>query len=133
MPAALLPDNLFCWMNFPGPLPTGFPQGAKVWAGDRVAWNIHSPSQPGDDPTAAMSWFSRTDRPTNEIKEIASVSGNTITFTSPLAIGYRMSHSAQLTRYTLTGSASTGNSIHVPYAGVEHLSLYGGADGGHCL
>jgi hypothetical protein len=76
-----------------------------------------------------MSWFSRTDRPTNEIKEIASVSGNTITFTSPLAIGYRMSHSAQLTRYTLTGSASTGNSIHVPYAGVEHLSLYGGADG----
>ena len=77
---------------------------------------------------AAMSWFSRTDRPTNEIKEIASVSGNTITFTSPLTIGYRASHSAQLTRYTPTGK-SGANSVHVTNAGVENLSMYGGADG----
>ena len=111
------------------PTPTGFPQSAKVWAGDKVAWNIHSPPQPGDDPTAAMSWFSRTDRPTNEIKEIASVSGNTIKFTSPLTIGYRVSHQAQLTRYTLTGSQSTANSIHVISAGIENLSAMGGADG----
>jgi hypothetical protein len=111
------------------PTPTGFPQSAKVWAGDKVAWNIHSPPQPGDDPTAAMSWFSRTDRPTNEIKEIASVSGNTIKFTSPLTIGYRVSHQAQLTRYTLTGSQSTANSIHAISAGIENLSAMGGADG----
>ena len=111
------------------PTPTGFPQSAKVWAGDKVAWNIHSPPQPGDDPTAAMSWFSRTDRPTNEIKEIASVSGNTIKFTSPVTIGYRVSHQAQLTRYTLTGSQSTANSIHVISAGIENLSAMGGADG----
>ena len=80
-------------------------------------------------PPVAMSWFSRTDRPTNEIKEIASVSGNTITFTSPLSIGYRTSHSAQLTRYTPTGGQSKANSVHVTNAGVENLSMYGGADG----
>jgi hypothetical protein len=113
------------------PTPTGFPQGAKVWAGDRVAWNIHSPSQPGDDSTAAMNCCSRTDRPTNEIKEIASVSGNTITFTSPLTISYRVSHQAQLTRYTLSGSESTANSIHVTNAGIENLTAMGGANG--CL
>jgi len=111
------------------PTPAGFPQAAEVWQGDRVAWNIHKPSQPGDDPIAAESWFSRTDRPIVEIKEIASVSGNTITFTSPLSISYRTSLKAQLTRYSRSGSQSTGNSIHVVNAGVENLTLVGGADG----
>jgi hypothetical protein len=111
------------------PTPAGFPSAAQVWQGDHVAWNIHNPSQPGDDPPAAMSWFSRTDRPTSEIKEIASVSGNTVTFTSPLSIGYRTSHIAQLTRYTATGSQSTANSIHVTNAGVENLTTVGGAAG----
>ena len=69
------------------------------------------------------------DRPTNEIKEVASVSGNVVTFTTPLSIGYRTSHTAQLTRYTLTGSQSTANSIHVVNAGVENLTTVGGADG----
>jgi len=85
--------------------PDGFPRGAKVWQGDRVAWNMHYPVQPGDDSgssnadgpydktpgvlPAAMSWFARGDRPTNEIKQIASVAGNTVTFTSPLTISYR--------------------------------------------
>jgi hypothetical protein len=109
--------------------PAGFPSAARVWRGDHVAWNIHNPSQPGDDPPAAMSWFSRADRPTTEIKEIASISGNTVTFTSPLSIGYRASHMAQLTRYTATGSFSTANSIHVTNAGVENLTTIGGADG----
>jgi hypothetical protein len=125
--------------------PAGFPGSPQVWQGDRVAWNMHFPTQAGDDNgnsnasgpfdstpgvlPAAMSWFSRTNRPTNEIKEIASVSGNTITFTSPLTIGYRTSHQAQLTRYTLTGAQSGANSIHVTNAGVENLSTYGGGDG----
>ncbi|HEX3494969.1 MAG TPA: pectate lyase, partial [Methylocella sp.] len=117
-----------------------FPCPPVVWRGDRVAWAMHYPTQLYEDdssysnssgpydtapgvPPYAMSWFSRTDRPTNEIKEIASVSGNTITFTSPLTIGYRMSHAAQLTRY------SPPYSVHVTNAGVENLSMYGGADG----
>ena len=137
------------------PVPLGFgctdnvpstPCPPVVWQGDRVGWNMHYPTQQWQDDSgnsntsgpydttpgvlpAAMSWFSRKDRPTVEIKEVASVSGNTITFTSPLTIGYRVSHSAQLTRYTLTGSQSTANSVHVTNAGVENLSMYGGADG----
>ena len=51
-----------------------------------------------------------------------------VTFTTPLSIGYRTSHTAQLTRYTLTG-ASGGNSIHVVNAGVENLTTIGGSDG----
>jgi len=138
------------------PVPPGFgcsdnlvptPCPPSVWQGDRVAWAMHYPTQQFQDdssnsnssgpydttpgvPPAAMSWFSRQDRPTNEIKEVASVSGNTITFTSPLTLGYRTGHTAQLTRYTLSGSHSGGNSIHVTNAGVENLSLYGGANGG---
>jgi hypothetical protein len=112
------------------PVVTGFNcSGCSVQQSDRVAYNIHKPFQPGDDGEEAKTWFSRADRPTNEIKEIASVSGNTITFTSPLSIDYRVSHSAQLTRYTLRGSPSTANSIHVVNAGVEDLTLKGGSDG----
>ncbi len=121
------------------PTPSGFPGSAKVWKGDRVAWNMHLPQQQfADDNGAsnaagpydttpgvlpdAMSWFSRTDRPTNEIKQIASVSGTTITFTTPLHISYRTTHAAQLTRYT-------GANVHVQNAGVEDFTVSGGADG----
>jgi len=108
------------------PVVTGFRcSGCTVLQSDRVAWNIHNPNQTGDDPPEAKSWFMRTDRPTNEIKEIESVSGNTITFTSPLSIGYRVSHGAQLTRYTVTDR----DSRQVVNAGVENLSLKGGSDG----
>jgi Right handed beta helix region len=132
------------------PTPAGFPGGAQVWQGDRVAWNMHYPLQPGDDNgasnaegpydtapgvlPASMSWFSRSDRATNEIKQIASISGNTVTFTSPLTISYRTTHHAQLTPYTTdpntAGHAANGRDIHVTNAGVEDLSIEGGADGG---
>jgi hypothetical protein len=131
------------------PTPAGFPGAAQVWQGDRVAWNMHYPVQPGDDNGAsnaqgpydqkpgvlptAMSWFARTDRPTAEIKQIASVSGHTVTFTSPLTIGYRTSHQAQLTPYSTDpnsgGHAANNLDIHVTSAGVEDLSIVGGADG----
>ena len=132
------------------PTPAGFPGGAKVWQGDRVAWNMHYPLQPGDDSVAAntegpydrtpgdlpasMSWFARSDRATSEIKQIASVAGNTVTFTSPLTISYRASHLAQLTPFTTDpntkGHAANNLDVHVINAGVENLSIFGGADGG---
>src|SRR5262245_18649212 len=84
---------------------------SKVWAGDRIAWNMHLPQRGGDDCAnsnaggpydstpgvlpAAMSNWCRLDRPVCEIKEIASLTGTTITFTSPLTISYRVSRSAQ--------------------------------------
>lgn len=119
--------------------PTGFPGAALVWKGDRVAWNMHLPQQVFQDDAFsdatgpyqtlsprtlpdAMSWFSRQDRPTNEIHEISTVVGNVVTFTTPIHITYRTSHTAQLTRYT-------GASVHVKNAGIENLTTSGGADG----
>src|SRR4029077_12153254 len=100
----------------------------EVWAGDRVAWNMHWPEQQWQDDNGAanldgpydatpgvlpeaMSWFSRTDRPTSEIKEIASISGTTLTFTTPLHIDYRTSHTAQITGFS-------GANAFVTHAGV---------------
>lgn len=119
--------------------PTGFHDTALVWRGDRVAWNMHYPEQVFQDDAHsdatgpyqtlmprtlpdAMSWFARQDRPIAEFKEVASVSGTTITFTEPLIITYRTSLTAQLTRYT-------GAAIHTRNGGVESLTLTGGADG----
>ena len=121
------------------PTPTGFPGKALAWEGDRIAWNMHLPVQQYQDDNRAanaggpydtapgvlppsMSWFSRTDRPLNEIKEIATARNRTITFTTPLHIGYRTSHQAQITRYD---AANT----HVKRAGVEDFTVSGGADG----
>ena len=79
-------------------------------------------SQPASSrpPGTAGSWFSRLDRPTAEVKQIASISGATITFTTPIHISYRSSHAAQLSRY---------GQPHVKNAGVEDLKLIGGDDG----
>ena len=133
MQAALRLASSSCWTScreqHSSRLRPDSPRARRFRRGDHVAWNIHSPSQPGDDPPEAKGWFSRLDRPTNEIKEVASVSGNVVTFTTPLSIGYRTSHTAQLTRYTPTGSGSGGNSVHVVNAGVENLTTIGGSDG----
>src|SRR5215831_7188883 len=89
-----------------GPLGRG-----QIWASSdlRVVWQKHNPAlRDVDDfaadafsttPHTAGSWYSRPDRPTAEGKEIASVSGSTITFTTPIHISYRTSHAAQVSRY----------------------------------
>lgn len=104
----------------------------QIWASPdyRVVWQFHNPRQSWDDPLVAStptsgpaaSWFSRQDRVTAETKEIAAVNGDTISFTTPLHINYRTSHTAQITRYT-------GINAHVRRAGVENLSVLGGSDG----
>ena len=122
-------------------VPLGYvPGSVEVEAGDHVVFQMHNPAQSVDDPPAAYGWFSRgypsnssastdTDgRMTNEIKEIASVSGNTITFTTPLSIGYRVSHLAQLTRFTANSNGGNG-AAPVTLAGVESLTMQGGSDG----
>jgi hypothetical protein len=109
------------------------PQGrGQIWAASdgRVVWNKHKPTvQYVDDfapdafpttPQTAGSWFSRVDRPTAEIKQIASIAGNTITFTTPIHISYRSSHAAQLSMYSRP---------HVMNAGVEDMKLTGGDAG----
>lgn len=109
------------------------PQGrGQVWASPdwRVVWRKHNPPIPYVDdfganeypttPRTAGSWFSRPDRPTAEVRQVASVSGSTITFTTPIHISYRPSHGAQLSYY---------GQPYVVNAGVEDLKLVGGNDG----
>jgi len=113
----------------------------QVWASPdfRVVWKLHNPAiQYGDDPLeattptggGAASWFCRQDRPVNEIKEIAGVSGNVVTFTSPLHINYRSGtvHQAQLTRYVDGSNGGNGGAL-ISYAGVEDLTTTGASDG----
>jgi hypothetical protein len=102
----------------------------KVWAAPdyRVVWMKHNPSANGDDFNAstypytsgsAGCWFSNCDRPTNEIKQIASISGNTITFDSPITISYRVSHQAQLYYW---------QTPHTRHVGIENLTVSNGDD-----
>jgi hypothetical protein len=105
------------------PKRNGQPTSVRIFATDRVVWQRHNPAAPEDDPfPAANGWFSRPGRPLSEIKEVASVSGNTVTFTTPIHIAYRVSKAAQLTRFT-------GGNVHVKLAGVEDLAVVGGSDG----
>ena len=113
--------NTATWTTLPAR--NGVPTSVRIWATDRAVWNRHSPAAPEDDPfPQANGWFSRPGRPVAEIKEVASVNGNTVKFTTPLHIRYRASKGAQLTRYT-------GSNVQVKYAGVEDLAVAGGSDG----
>jgi hypothetical protein len=109
------------------------PQGrGQIWASPdwRVVWQKHNPPLPYIDgfgadefpmtPNTAGSWFARQDRPTSEVKQIASIAGNMVTFTSPIHISYRSSHAAQLSYY---------GHPHVVNAGIEDLKLIGGDNG----
>jgi hypothetical protein len=111
----------------------------SIWASPdyRVTYKKHNPAiqyvddfDPNVFPTTPGSFgdiYSRLDRPTNELKEIASISGKTVTFTSPISISYRTGHAAQLSWYI---DAMSGTYVpHVRNAGVENLSIQGGDDG----
>lgn len=104
----------------------------KIWASPdyRVVWQKHDPPvQYVDDftrdtyPTTPRSpggWFSRLDRPTSEIKQVASISGSVVTFNTPIHISYRTGNKAQLSKFWRP---------HVTHAGVEDLKLFGGDSG----
>jgi len=95
----------------------------QIWASAdfRVVWQRHNPPQGTDDPSPdALGWFSRDDRPTNEIKQIDRISGNTIYFNTPVHISYRTSHNAQLSSFGYPFTVG---------AGIEDLSVTGGDQG----
>jgi len=95
----------------------------QIWASPdfRVVWQRHNPPQSTDDPFPdAAGWFCRQDRPTNEIKQIDHVSGNTVFFTTPIHISYRAAQTAQLTSFGYT---------FVQNAGIEGFKVTGGDDG----
>jgi hypothetical protein len=72
--------------------------------------------QAGD---ACRGWFSRTNRPVGQMLEIAAINGNTVSFTTPLHIGFQTARTAQLVRFTNAG---------VRNAGVEDLYVRGGRE-----
>jgi hypothetical protein len=98
----------------------------QIWASPdyRVMWNIHNPSMNGDDcclgnPSTIFGYFQiHADHPTNEMHQISAISGNTITFDSPVTISYRVSHGAQITPM-ISGPTN---------AGIEELAVKGGDD-----
>ena len=117
--AFVMLDELSVWtlqatpLNFLNNATAGTAGTVQVKAGDRVVWNMHVPQQTfQDDGNDAFGYFCRPEpiaqliagtpqnytdgRGTCEIKEIASIVGNVITFTSPLTLDYRVSHTAQL-------------------------------------
>jgi hypothetical protein len=82
-----------------------------------VYWGTEAAVAPGGQ---GRRWFTRNDRPIGQMLEIAAVSGNTVSFTTPLHIAFDTAHAAQLTRYTVPYGAKQ--------AGVEDLYLRGGMD-----
>jgi len=114
---------------------------SQIWAASdyRVVWQKHNPSQSFDDFSSSQypyqtgtagCWFAtgiapngpsgnRCDRPTSEIKHISAISGNTITFDSPITISYRVANTAQLSYYM---------EPFTTYASVEDLTMQGADD-----
>lgn len=128
------------WM----PDPTDPNGERKVWASPdySVVWNFHLPSTSaggygsddcsGSDatgpydsgnvrPPASTGWFSRPDRPHQEVKKIAAINGNTLTFTTPLRWTYHVAQAAQVGIYEYP---------FVEHAGLENVTVTGG-DGGN--
>jgi len=70
---------------------------------------------------SALEWFNRGGGHLyNEVKQIAAIKGNTVTFTSPFTDTYRTSHSAEL---------AVNDTAYVEHAGIEAMTLNNGADG----
>jgi hypothetical protein len=76
-------------------------------------WNSQNPENDS-------GWFEEPNRPLGETMQIASVSGNTVTFTTDFPITYKAAQTAHL--YPLTGV--------VKDSGVEDLYAYGGGSNG---
>jgi hypothetical protein len=85
-------------------------------------WSSKSP--PGD---VSRTWFTRPDRPVGQVMEIQSVSGNTITFTTPFHIDFQTAYTAQLARFAAFDNGPVA--AVVKYAGVEDLYVSGGSGG----
>ena len=85
-------------------------------------WSTKSP--PGD---VSRTWFTRPNRPIGQVMEVQSVSGTTITFTTPFHIAFQTAFAAQLTRFSNVDGGPVVPSVK--YAGVEDLYLYGGSGG----
>ena len=81
-----------------GPRPTSASSGSATT-------RARAPTIPSRMPPAGSA--GRTD-PTNEVKQIDHISGNTIFFNTPIHISYRTSHTAQLTAFSYPHTQNAG-------------------------
>src|SRR5882672_1722404 len=106
------------------------PNDVTIVSGAAPTWNLAS--APGNSsgqyevhqwpskPNSAGDFFHRLNRPWTEIKEIATIAGNTVTFTSPVIFDYKTRQIAQMT------FSDASNDIPTPFlqgAGVENLTV----------
>jgi hypothetical protein len=84
-----------------------------------TVWSSRSP--PGDP---SRGWFSRFDRPTAQIMEVASVSGTQVSFTTPIHLPFLIANAAQLSRY---GEGSLRPATR--WSGIEDLYVEHGSGG----
>jgi len=74
----------------------------------------------GDCDASCQGWFARPTRPVSQTMEIASISGNTVSFTTPFHISFDVAHGAQMTAF---------DAAAVKNAGLENLKVHGGEGG----
>jgi hypothetical protein len=87
-----------------------------------TVWSPDSP--PGD---ASRGWFSRMDRPITQILEVESTSGTSVTFTTPLHIGFLTAYAAQMSRYGESWDPNLWPATK--WSGIEDLYTEQGGDG----
>jgi len=85
-------------------------------------WGAKSP--PG---SPSRAWFTRPERPIGQVMEIESVSGSTVSFTTPFHIDMKRTFAAQLSRFSNSESGPRVPSVR--YAGLEDLYVSGGSQG----
>jgi hypothetical protein len=99
--------------------------GGTIWANDdyRTTYQCADPPDGLGDFTGGVlpAWFAAYtvfDRPNCEMKKIASIAGNVVTFTTPLHIEYRAgtTYQARIAKY---------NGTVVRNSGIENISAYG--------
>jgi hypothetical protein len=84
-----------------------------------VYWGLaHDPPGGG-----SRRWFIRQDRSLGQVVEITGISGNVLTFATPLHCTFDPAYAAQVTRYDPNSKTITG-------VGIEDMYLYGDC-GGH--
>lgn len=112
---------------------TGLANPTSLIIGSANTWTV-IPSQTvasttitGYDYSASTFGFCRNDRPNCEIKKIIGITGNVVTFESPIGMTYRASNGAQLTTFTNAGGHTS--TPFTTLAGVERLKMRGGGNG----
>jgi len=88
-------------------------------------WNpINQPDPDGP----SRGWFTRQNRPTGQMLEIAAINGNVLTFTRPIRLNYYVSNEARIERLAY----DEGSTVRPPWRwmGLEDVHITGGT-GGH--